>query len=201
MSKQGTELLDSIRSMRDFLGDVSQLFVTADGLMSANSWEPLWGSGCLAEMSYHVSLGHKWMPREAVRPYTNKDNFAGIVTVISVLLDDFQREYKLEEPVIAASYFAFPEEKAKEGLKLDFWQGRCFGWCKLAPDGTHGSVDKDKPEWKETYGWKQMEVFGQPLVEITSETLLKEKIIDPLLHMIKAYQEMNSIRNVSSEGE
>lgn len=121
MSSEGTKLLDSIRSMRNFLGDVSQLFMTADGIMSENSWELLWGSGCLAEMSYHVSLGHKWMPREVVRPYINEDNFAGIIAVISVLLDDFQREYKLDEPVIAASYFAFPEEMAKKGLKLDFW--------------------------------------------------------------------------------
>jgi hypothetical protein len=82
MGKQGKELLDTIRGMRRFLGDLSQLLMTADGIMSENSWEPVWGSGCLAEMSYNVSLGHKWMPREAVRPYINPENFVRIVAVL-----------------------------------------------------------------------------------------------------------------------
>lgn len=191
MNTQGKELLESIKSMRNFLGDISQLLMTADGMMGEKSWEPLWGSGCLAEMSYHVSLGHKWMPREATRPYINYDGYPGIIAVISILLDDYQREYEIQEPAISASYFVLPEEVAKEDMKLEFWQGRCIGWCKVDLDGTPDSIDKYEPDWKTTYGWKHMEVFGWPLVEITAETLLKERIIDPLLQMIDTYWDTN----------
>jgi hypothetical protein len=185
MSIQGKELLESLKGMRNFLGDLSQLLMTADGIMGESSWEPLWGSTCLSEMSYSVSLGHKWMPREVVRPYKNEDNFPGIIAVISILLDDYQRDYKLEEPVISGSYFAFPRGKAKEGIKLEFILGICFGYCKLKPDGSRDSIDRYKVEWKTTYGWERMEVFGEPLADITNETLLNEKIIDPLFGMIR----------------
>jgi hypothetical protein len=93
----------------------------------------------------------------------------------------------LSEPIVSASYFVFPEDKKEENIKLDFWHTRCFGWCKTPPDGTRDSIDKYDPDWKTTYGWKNMEVFGWPLVEITKETLLKERIIDPLLQMIDRY--------------
>ena len=187
MGTQGKELLESIKSMRNFMGDIGQLLMTADGIMGEESWEPLWGTGCLAEMSYTVSSGHKWIPREAIRPYKNYDSYPGIIAVISILLDDYQREYKIQEPAVTASYFALPEETAKEAMKIEFWKGRCLGWCKVELDGTPDSIDKYEPEWKTTYGWKHMEVFGWPLVEITKETLLKERIIDPLLQMIDRY--------------
>ena len=181
---QGKELLESIKSLRNFMGDISQLLITADGLMGEESWEPLWGSSCLGDMSYHVSMGHKWMPREAWRPYKNTELYPNVIAIITVFLDDYQREYRLNEPIVSASYFVFSEDKEEGDIKLDFWHTRCFGWCKTPPDGTQDSIDKYKPEWKANYGWNHMEAFGWPLVEITNETSLKDRIIDPLLEMI-----------------
>jgi len=191
MNTQGRELLESIRSVRNFLGDISQLLMTADGIMGENSWESLWGSSCLGDMSYTVSMGHKWMPREAWRPYKNTESYPNVIGIITVFLDDYQREYKLSEPIVAASYFAFPDDKTADTIKLEFWHTRCFGWCKTAHDGTIGSIDNYEPDWKRTYGWEHMEVFGWPLVEITNESLLKERIIDPLIQMIDRYWSTN----------
>ncbi len=187
MTTQGNELLESIKSVRNFFGDISQLLMTADGIMSEESWEPMWGSSCLGDMSYHVSLGHKWMPREAWRPYKNTETYPNVIVIITVFLDDYQREYKLSEPVVAGSYFVFPQGQTEDTIGLDFWHTRCLGWCTVNFDGTPDSVDTYKPEWKATYGWDHMEVFGWPLVEITKESLLKERIIDPLLQMIDGY--------------
>lgn len=187
MSTQGEELLKSIRSMRGFFGDVSQLLMTADGIMSEKSWEPIWASSCLGDMSYHVSFGHKWMPREAWRLYKNTELYPKVIAIVTVFLDDYQREYNLSEPIVSGSYFVFPEEQTEETIKLDYWHTRCLGWCKVNLDGTPDSVDNHKPDWKATYGWEHMEVFGWPLVEITEENMLKQRIIDPLLEMIDAY--------------
>lgn len=187
MTTQGNDLLESIRSMRNFLGDVSQLLNTTDALMGEKSWEPLWGSSCVGELSYTVSSGHKWMPREAWRPYKNAEAYPNVIAIITAFLDDYQREYKLSEPIVSAAYFVFPEDQKDEATKLGSWHTRCFGWCKTPLDGTIDSIDKYKPEWKTTYGGKHMEVFGWPLVDITKETLLKDRIIDPLLQMIDSY--------------
>ena len=184
MNAQGKELLESIKSVRNFLGDISQLLMTADGIMGEKSWEPIWGASCLGDLSYNVSMGNKWMPREAWRPYKNKELYPNVIAIITVFLDDYQREYKLSEPIISTSYFVFPEDKTGDTIKLDFRQTRCFGWCKTPHNGTIDSIDNYEPNWKTTYGWKHMEAFGWPLVVITKETLLKEKIIDPLVQMI-----------------
>jgi len=192
MNTQGKQLLASIKSTRNFLGDLSQLLMTADGLMGENSWESIWGSSALGELSYTVSSGHLWMPREATRPYRNKGNYPNVIAMVAVLLDDYQLDYKLLEPVVSASYFVFPKETAEEKIRLDFSQCRWFGWSKVPTNGTPATIDDSDPRWKPTYVWKYMQVFGQPLVEVTNETVLKEKVIDPLLRLIKENKQINA---------
>ena len=185
MNTKGKELLASIKSMRDFLGDLSQLLMTADGIMGENSWEPAWGtSSCVGELSYTVSSGHLWMPREAVRPYKNKEDYPNVIAMVAVLLDDYQRDYKLPEPVVSGSYFVFPEGTPEDKVRLDFWQCRWFGWSEAPTNGSPAAIDDSDPNWKPTYDWNYMQVFGQPLAEVTNETLLKERVIDPLLKLI-----------------
>lgn len=184
MTDQGKELKKAIRSMRNFFGDVSHLLRTAEGLMGERSWEVNTGSGCLYEMSYSVNAGHLWMPREAVRTFKS-DSYPNVIAMIAVLFDDYKiEEYELEEPIVSGSYFVFPDEMKMEKIKLDFYQSRQFGWCEACADGTPVEMDDSDKYWLEEYGWKYMEVFGRPLVEITNEEALKEKIVDPLLGLI-----------------
>ena len=187
MGTQGNDLLESIRSMRNLLNDISQLLSTADSLMGAESWENVGGSGCLSEMSYSVNAGHLWMPREATRSYRKSHDYHNLMAMITVLIDNFQRDYKLSEPIVSASYFVFAEDSVENNLKLDFWQCKWFGWCEAKPDGSIISIDETDPEWRRENVWKYMQVFGHPLIEITNETFLKEKIIDPLLQVIDSY--------------
>ena len=105
--------------------------------------------------------------------------------MIAVLLDDYQREYKMTEPVVSGSYFVFPEQTGDDSLKLEFWQCHWFGWCETLVDGSPSSMDDKDPDWESECGWKYMQVFGRPLVEVTNERLLKERIIDPLLELIE----------------
>ncbi len=183
MDSKGEELFLSLKSMRNFLGDIGQLLSTADSLMGEKSWENIGGSGCLSEMSYSVNLGHLWMPREAVRTFKNEIDYPNMMAMIAVLLDDYKRDFKLQEPVVSAYYFVFPEKAAAE--KLDFWQAHWFGWCEAPTDGTPIALDDSHTDWEPWCIWKYMEVFGRPLVEVTNETALKEKIVDPLVRLIQ----------------
>lgn len=191
MTQQGKELLQAIKSMRNFFGDVSHLLRTAEALMGEKSWEVNTSSGCLYEMSYSVNAGHLWMPREAVRTFKS-DSYPRTIVMIAVLFDDYKEEYKLEEPVVSGSYFVFPEKMEPEKIKLDFYQSRQFGWCEAAMDGISVEMDDSDKYWYKEYGWKYMLVFGHPLVEISNEEALKVKIINPLIALIE--------RNVGGKG-
>jgi len=184
MTEQGRELLKAIKSMRNLFGDVSHLLRTAEALMGERSWEVNTGSGCLYDMSYSVNAGHLWMPREAVRTFKS-DSYPEMIAMIAVLLDDYKiEEYELEEPVVSGSYFVFPKKMEMDKVKLDFYQSRQFGWCEAGVDGTPVEMNDSDKYWLKEYGWKYMQVFGRPLVEVTNEEALKEKIIDPLLSLI-----------------
>jgi len=190
MGAQGEELLVSIKSMRNFLGDISKLLRTADVHMGELSWESLWGSGSLGEMSYSVAAGHLWMPREAARAYRNKESYPDVLAMVAVLLDDFQQEYKLTEPIVSASYFVFPSGISEKKMVLEYWQSRWFGWCSCLPDGTLLYVDENNDDlYEQEFNWNYMGVFGRPLVEISNEKLLKDLLIDPLVKHINNYLE------------
>jgi hypothetical protein len=184
MTQQGKDLLQAIKSMRNFFGDVSHLLRTAEALMGERSWEVNTNSGCLYAMSYSVNTGHLWMPREAVRTFKN-DSYPRTIAMIAVLFDDYKiEEYKLEEPVVSGSYFVFPEKMGPGKIKLDFEQSRQFGWNETSTDGIPVEMDDSDKDWYKEYGWKYMQVFGRPLVEISNEETLKAKIIDPLIELI-----------------
>jgi hypothetical protein len=199
MSK-GEELLKAIKSMRDFLGDVSLLLRSADALMAEKSWETLGGSGCLSDMSYSVNAGHLWMPREASRSYRNSSEYPNIVAMVAVLLDDFQRDYRVTEPVVSASYFIFPVDTSEKITKLELWQSGWFGWLEAQRNGAPVEMDDKCREWEEENRWKYMQVFGRPLVEVNNEALLKEMIIDPLLRLIEQHHKKYGRRGEKGRG-
>ena len=186
MRGKGEDLLQSIKSMRSFLGDLGQLMMTAESLMGERSWEPAWGqAGCVAEMSSSISAGHLWMPREAARAYKNEQAFPNVFAMIAVLLDDYDREYNLAEPVVSASYFVYPETGDQETPTIPFWYAKWFGWCGTSVDGAPVSQSRQDDGWQDSWKWDYMQVFGHPLVEITNEKMLAERIVDPLLKLME----------------
>jgi hypothetical protein len=61
------------------------------------------------------------------------------------------------------------------------------GWRGALPDGSQVVIDDKDPYWKNKWGWQYMKTFARPLVQITSQDELRDKIIDPLLTEIAAY--------------
>ena len=71
--------------------------------------------------------------------------------------------------------------------KMEIWPSEWFGWCEKLNGRPVLVTDKDS-EWDKYCGWKRMQVFGYPLVDIKDETILKTKIVDPLLKLIEPDQ-------------
>jgi hypothetical protein len=186
MTVKGEELLGAIKGVRNFLGDLSQLLVAAESLLGERSWAPIGDDNCLVWLSYSVHQGHQWMPRIALRRYINEPEFPRVLAQISLLLDDHEMDFRIAEPVISGSYFVFPEETAEQKHKLKKSRHACWvGYRSVGLDGKPLTIDEKDPGWDSKWGWKYMQVFGRPLVEVTSQAQLKEMITDPLLHLIR----------------
>ncbi len=185
MTAKGEELLASIKSVRNFFGDLGHLLVAADALLGERSWQPIGDASCLVWLSYSVYQGQQWIPRMAYRRYLNPPEFPGVLAQVSLLLDDYEMEFKLTEPVVSGSYFVL----ASEGAQLKRWHTCWFAYRSPPLDGTPLTINNTDRHWDPGWGWSHMQVFGRPLVEVTSQALLQQMITDPLLRLIRQHSE------------
>jgi hypothetical protein len=177
MTETGVELLRALRSVRGFFTDLSQLLVTAQMLMARHGWETK-DAYCLFGLSYSVSQGDRWLPCVAWRRLTNAA-FPGTVAIISVLLGDYDKSTKLEEPVVSAGVFLMSHDQAQ----LETWNACWCGWSGVPAAGQSNTItntDGRHPDW----GWRVHRYFAQPLVAISNQEALQRLIIDPLLVLL-----------------
>jgi hypothetical protein len=185
VTSTGPELLKAIRAVRDFFGDVSQLLITAQTLLATHGWEAKEEATCLFGLSYSLYEGRKWMPRFAARWFTDPSAAPGVVAYVSVLLDAYDDDGSIDEPVVAAGYFVVGNSQAQ----LRHWHTCWYSWRGQAADGRTYAVTADDPDWKSGWGWQRHEGFARPLVSVTDQDSLALLIVDPLLAMLAARQE------------
>jgi hypothetical protein len=194
MINTGQELLQSIKAVRLFFGDLGRLLTAADGLMDERGWEPLGDGSCLFWTSMNIAKGEHWIPRIASRHYRNAENFPRTVTVVTLLLDDSDiTDFRLSEPTVSGSFFTFPVEIPEDKVYLDRWNACWFGYCQASLDGTPCTIDKTDSDWQASWRWDYMQVFGRPLVGITSQEVLSELIVVPLLKLVENHN--RSVQN------
>jgi hypothetical protein len=180
----GTELLKSIKQVRDFFGELGDLLVTADGLMAEQGWEPIGDAGCVVAGSASVHKGKYLVPSALQRQYSSAERAPNCVAMIAVLLDENKEiEVTISEPLVSGSYFSLLEELADEDPFIQKWQAGWAAWRATA-DGTPVFVNKDDENWKPKFRFQSMGVFARPLVTLTGPSALKEGIVDPLLELI-----------------
>ena len=185
----GPELLQSIKGVRQFFADIGRLLQAAEGIMAERGWEVVGDATCLFWTSAHVGKAAHWLPRIATRQYVCPEQAPRIMAIVSVLIDDFDMGYTLTEPAVSGAYFVLPDETPSNQCWLEKWNACWVGYRSVPLDGSPYTVDMNDPYWKPVNRFKYMQVFGRPLVEITNQDALKEKIIDPLLGLIAAYSE------------
>jgi len=180
----GPKLLEAIRAIRDFFGDLSQMLITAQTLMAAREWVAKEESTCLFGLSYSLYEGRQWMPRFAARWFTNP-SAPGVVASISILLDSYDDEGSLAEPVVAAGYFVLSDGQAQ----LRHWNTCWYCWRGEAADGRTYAITANDPQWKAGWGWQRHEGFARPLVSVTDQDSLARLIVEPLLALLAARQD------------
>lgn len=185
----GPELLQSIRGVRNFFADLSGLLRASDALMGERSWEAVGDATCLFWNSASVEKGTYWIPRVAARHYVCPNHTPRTVAIVSLLIDDFEMDYELKEPVVAAAYFVLRDDIPSDQCWMDRWHACWCGYRKVPLDGSPYTVDTSDKLWKPAHRFKHMQVFGRPLVEITNQVLLQEKVIDPLLALVSSYSQ------------
>ena len=116
---KGEELGAAINGIRCFLSDLGQLLATGDALMAEKSWEAVGGAGCTEGTSASVYQGRQWMPRATFRRYRNTSAFPPVLGMLSVLLE--RESIPLGEPVVAGSFFVFPEDTPENKVWVGAW--------------------------------------------------------------------------------
>jgi hypothetical protein len=183
VTSTGPKLLETIRAIRDFFGDLSQLLITAQTLMAARGWVAKDESTCLFGLSYSLYEGRQWMPRFAARWLTNA-SAPGVMAYVSILLDTYDEEGSLDEPVVAAGYFVLSDGHAQ----LRHWNTCWYCWRGETADGRTYAVNADDPNWKAGWGWQRHEGFARPLVAMTDQDSLVRLVVEPLLALLTARQ-------------
>ena len=188
----GSNLLESIKGVRKFFGDLGQLLTASDGIMAERGWEPIGDSTCLFWTSMSISKGTHWVPRIAMRNYLCPEHAPKTLAMISLLIDDFEMDFSLTEPAVCASYFVMLDDIPPSECWVERWHACWLGYRDVPLDGTPYTIDTSDEHWKPSHRFKHMQVFGRPLVEITNQDLLNQKIITPLLSLIAANTETPS---------
>ena len=188
MTNDGKNILNNVKQMKIIFKDISRLLETVDDLMEKNGWNPAWKTQknlCLLQTSTSLKKPHQWMPSEIFRFYKKNDGYK--LSFVSILLDDDIDEwYTILEPLITAGYI-----KGKEDLteRLDYGWPRIYGYMgKEEHDGKSVSFKEEIEDAKEKdnpYAFESGEGFGWPLTSIKNTEDIQNKIIIPLIKLLK----------------
>lgn len=190
MSADGKIILDLHSQTRELLKSIELLIRTTDKLMDRKKWK--------RDEKYlnvtHVGKtlhSNGWIPSELWRFYI-RDN---ILSFISILIHDLESDYfeKLNEPLITTGWFDFGTGKiGGVNSNWQLWYFRFHMYFENRKDDGSWMQVNPWSEWpddakKYNYPFKTARTFGIPLVEVTSEQILENKIIKPLLEDIVNY--------------
>ena len=183
MTEEGPKIIQALSQVRRLHGEVSLMLQTADKAMGEHGWKNAKNdSRALHESSNSLDKPTQWMPWEVYRYYQHEDRSSTLAS-LTVLLDDGNRDFP--EPVISGTVMKFEDSLAAAGHK--YWAGAFYRVLpEVEPDGRmieirHELLDKD---WDFNFqsGW----CFAYPLVTVTSEEILREKIVGYLLSQLAA---------------
>ena len=179
VTDEGKNILSAIRKIRALHRDVALLLRTADVAMNESHWvNAKSDSTALRDLSYSIDGSDKWMPREVFR-YYRRDEQTPYLASIAVLLDD--TDNRLSEPVVSASVFDFGQTHANGNFPT--WLASIYlALPNPIPDGEFNEISMQQLDQSWQSGFKVAWCFACPLVEITTESDLRQNIVGKLLN-------------------
>jgi len=180
MNKKGVTILEAIRSLRQFHAEVALLLKTADGPLEEHGWKLTDDAGDTAteDSSASVHQPAKWMPRYACRFYEN-EQLTDKAVFVCVVIDSLDDSACIEEPLLSAGYLQY----AKEVTDWHRWYSTLAMWSpEIVLDGMPHEFEvarltKEADIHKVTGG----AALALPLVQVSTPTELKQKVVDPLV--------------------
>ena len=181
MNDEGAKIVRAIRQIRRLHEDVSLLLRKADDAMREHGWKIAKSdSRALYEASSSIDRPQQWMPWEVYRYYRHDDR-PTVLASITVLLDDTQRDFP--EPLVLGSVFEF--EDATSAAAHRYWAGAMYRVAsKGEPAGEIVEVHHQLVEKGWDFESQRGRYFTYPLVAVTSEEILREKIVGKLLSLL-----------------
>lgn len=193
MSGDGDKLLSFIKDVRRFCEQAAGILNTADNELARHGWETAMAQNiAFAGTSSTLSAPRLWFPTELFRFYKKQGALNRVAFVSLLLSDDPEGSYALEEPQASCGVLYMTEDLEPTYVVKSYWWARFHGYMKSS--GQAGSiysslrprevwpdhVAKD-PEW---YPFHLVNTFAIPLAECTSEAVVRERVLRPLLEML-----------------
>lgn len=183
MNATGTELQKFVRQVRTLSTQLASVLVSADELMGERKWDMSMAQNiAFASMSTSLKWPRYWYPNEVFRFYQCADR-ADRLAFVSILLDDDRDEdYVLQQPLLTAGWFDFPEGVQPAPVtSATYWWARFHGYVPDRRDDGQ-VVTTDVSNWKDvSYPFTHAHTLGVPLAELTGAGDIKTRIIGPLL--------------------
>lgn len=177
MSDDGANIVFMMAQLKRLFEQTAALLRTADAYMKDNGWA-VRGNQCVS-VSTVPDRAPYWFPETAFRLYTNQQRL-NLLPFVEVLFDDRKNRGRIKEPLVSAGWHDFGKGK-QVPEKPALWS--VTKWHRRMParvdDGTFVSVDPR--QLKQNYPMELTTTMAVPLVEITSVSDLKQRILDPLL--------------------
>lgn len=177
MTDEGTQLYGAVKQVRIFFQEIAIMLKDCDRLMSEQGWESI-GTTSVSGSSASINGAKKWLPYAINRIYEKK-GLTHAVKVIAIILDD-EWQNRAIEPIIVGSTYSTVEAKF---FGLYGWD-HTWWWLEFSdavPDGQIKQVSAQGREKKEFERFKDIKMFGCPMVEITNTDLIKTRVVDPLV--------------------
>ena len=192
MSEDSRNIVAMLQQLRNLCEEIHLLLGTADGQIQEidNGWKAMnknvfYGLSYMLSKSPRQSPRH-WIPQDFARFYEN-DNLGHIRAFVSVILDDWEKESILGEPLLTAGWFDYKPGNTigpQEIYSYPRWHLKMPG---RRDDGQLVSVDS-KAWPKEPLRFLHVSTLGVPLMSVRDDKELKSKIINPLIQGIKESQ-------------
>lgn len=186
MSEDGKNIVGMLQQLRRLCEELSVLPKTADAMMAEKDWKPV-DTYAVGSLSYTLVRPRQWLPQEVRRFYIT-DTFSHYLVFLSVILDDWEKENSLEEPLLTAGLIDYGSGNKAPIQGLTPYAR----WHLQMPNRNDEGrlISTDGIFWaKDKVPFSRVSTLGVPLTSITNSEELKSKVIEPILQGIEAIQD------------
>ncbi|MGD0146126.1 MAG: hypothetical protein ABSB53_04655 [Nitrososphaerales archaeon] len=196
-SDEAQRIKGNIKNTKIIFEDVAALLETVGKEMERSGWNPE-SNTAVTGVSGVIGQPKLWLPSRMFRFFKN-GRYPSLLAFVSVILDDEATgEYTISEPMATAGVLDFGQgSHAVEDRNWEYWYSEWYGYSSWYgydrgkdewPTIQMGPADDWKAKWKEAgarpVSFETFKCFGVPLVEVSSDTETRSKIVAPLLALI-----------------